>query len=323
MKGKKDPFIRGRGFGPIGLFCKVHLSLWVGRYIPPLFKVFIEKWWRYPLEILLWEQNLEITHSIRSIRFCLYGFFPLKEGRLQIPSIQTEPRIAPFSFDKGVLFFPKKEITVKELPPVGRNSRWTGAVGDFKVRAEIQEQNITAQEPFFYKIIFEGKGGHPLFIRLPPISFPPSLKSHPPVDKSSFDPSSGQGKKEFEIPLIPKTAGSLTIPSFSFQFFDPTKEKYINLRTKKFFLFVQRRPAEKTDGGGQAKDPTLIDPRKEAQGDLKTEEKEISEAKKAKGFSKSAYWPTFLSHINLSLFWPMFFVFCFFVHSVYDGSKVF
>ena len=123
-----------------------------------------------------------------------------------------------------MLSSPKYTVRVKPLPLQGRDASFTGAVGDFKVDFILNESQVSLDQPFSLKIIFRGLG-HPRFIRLPTISFPSSVQTYEPVEKSNFE--KGVGTKEYEILILPKKEGELVIPSISLSTFDPTTGQYV------------------------------------------------------------------------------------------------
>ena len=213
--------------------------------------------------------------------------FPLKAGDLVVDSYAIQIRSFfnfGFSSQPKTKSSPIKKIRVKELPPRLSDHKWTGAVGSFKVHAEVKEEFALMGKPFSYKIIFKGLG-HPRFITLPDLKFPPSAQIYPPVEKSHFY-GSGRGIKEFEILIVPKERGVLTIPSFELSSFDPKIGRYVFHKTPSFSLFVKGGKNQKSEG----------------QNFFKEEEK-----KQEKGFSLEplsfSYWPRFITHKNLVRLW--------------------
>ncbi|MBC6415724.1 MAG: BatD family protein [Bdellovibrionales bacterium] len=163
--------------------------------------------------------------------------FPLKTGTLKIDpySIQL---FSGLSFQSQTLSAKRKTIRVKELPLEGKDSTFTGAVGQFKVDFILEKKDLILNQPFSFKIRFKGSG-HPRFIQLPSLSFPTYLQAYDPIQKSNFT-DQGIGSKEFEIVLVPKKEGSFKFPYFTLSTFDPQKEQYIRHKSPKFEVLVKR-----------------------------------------------------------------------------------
>lgn len=153
------------------------------------------------------------------------ALFPIKTGTLEIDPYQI--RISDYRFFGGreqIKSTLPQAITVKPLPE-RKEKDFSGGVGVFKGEAWLDQRETPLNRPVTFRLKISGKG-HPHLIRLPEISFPPSLQVYPPVEHTEFS-SQGESYKEFEILLIPKTAGNLQIPGFQFTTFDPYKEAYI------------------------------------------------------------------------------------------------
>ena len=226
-----------------------------------------------------------------------YWLFPLKTGELSIDPYSIKVNhIFNFHSQKEIKFSSEKKIRVKALPSQGLDDSFTGAVGSFKVQSLIKENSTVVNRPISYTITFEGLG-HPRFIKLPPLNFPSSVQTYPPVEKSNFS-DSGKGKKEFEFLIVPKKEGILSIPSFTLSTFDPQAEKYVFHKTSAFSISVEKGNSDEESG------QTFFE-----------EEPE----KNQKNFSfeplNKFYWPHFVNQKNLMKFWLLFFSFCLFVLS--------
>ena len=224
--------------------------------------------------------------------------FPLKTGELTIDpySIRINHLFGlGFISQREIKSFPVKKITVKNLPSQGLDDTFTGAVGFFEVQTSIKEKSAVVNQPLFYKITFKGSG-HPRFISLPPIRFPPSVQTYPPVTKSYFS-DSGRGTKEFEILIVPKQEGTLNIPSWTLSTFDPKKGKYILHKIPSFSLPVKKGKANEETG------QTFFE-----------EEQELKKQPLSLEPLNSSYWPQFINQKNLIKFWLT--LFCFFLASL-------
>ncbi|MCY4512795.1 MAG: BatD family protein [Bdellovibrionales bacterium] len=156
----------------------------------------------------------ELLHS--------FALFPVETGELEIDTY-TIRFLDLFSFSGGG----KKSTTprrfsVKPLPSEGQRN-FSGAVGDFKIKASLSEKQTQTGKPLSYKLRFEGTG-QVRTIQTPKIPFPSSVKIYPPAEKSEFTVE--KSWKEFEFLIIPQSTGIVTIPSFSLTTFHPKSEKY-------------------------------------------------------------------------------------------------
>lgn len=222
--------------------------------------------------------------------------FPLQTGQLTIDPYVIQI-LFPFSFrTRGkIKSFPNRSITVKELPLEGRDESFTGAVGVFKVKASIKNQEAIVNQPLSYIISFEGLG-HPRFIDLPELKFPSSVQTYPPVKTSSFS-DLGNGKKDFEILVVPQKKGLLEIPSFKLSAFNPIKKQYEVHETPPFSFNVK-------EGKGHI-----------SQGEKFFKSDKEKNSKTTMPFEPltHSFWPQFLSHKRSTNFWifcSIFFFFC-------------
>ena len=220
--------------------------------------------------------------------------FPLQAGQLTIdPFTIRIVNMLSFASTGTLLSSSQQTITVKNLPSQGLNDSFTGAVGLFTVQGSIQDQSAEVNQPLSYKITFEGLG-HPRFISLPPLPFPPSVQTYPPVEKSSFS-DLGQGKKEFEILIVPKQKGTLKTPEWTLSTFDPQQEKYIYHKIPSFSLFVKE-----SKSGNKTRGETFFEEKEE-----KEDKKQASIVEPLNTF----YWPAFIKHKKLIKLWLALFAF--------------
>ena len=154
------------------------------------------------------------------------ALFPVRAGPLEIGSVRVRSQFHLGAFlrshPNGFLKRSNtKTIKVLPLPKEGRGDFFTEAVGDFSVSAEIEntdKKERSIQEPVVYKVKFKGEG-HPRLIRLPSLDFGNSFEIYDTLESEQF--SLSKSTKEFQIILIPKLSGNLSIPSFEISTFDP------------------------------------------------------------------------------------------------------
>ena len=147
------------------------------------------------------------------------ALFPVRVGELNIGSMEVKSIVFPFMASR--VFSKKskpKKITVLPLPREGKSDFFTEAVGDFHVSASINKKIISVQEPIVYKVSFKGQG-QVRGIRLPHLNFGNVWDIYDTTESQKFSVS--ESVKDFEVILIPKSPGELTIPSFEVSSFDP------------------------------------------------------------------------------------------------------
>lgn len=194
--------------------------------------------------------------NYRTVVWSQYVLFPQKSGELVIPSITYEgvvvtPRrnIDPFdAFFNGVsamqetkrkIVTPKLTIRVSPLPtkPAG----FSGAVGRFSVSSSVNTNEVNANDAITLKLLVKGSGNMKL-IRTPEIAFPKDFESYDAKinDKFSLTQNGLSGTKEFEYLVVPRHAGTYTIPAAEFVYFDVDTKSYKTLTTEPYTIKVNK-----------------------------------------------------------------------------------
>ncbi len=150
------------------------------------------------------------------------ALFPVRTGILGIGALTVRSQFMNFfGFGPSRVFLREseaKQVKVLPLPDEGKGKFFTEAVGDFNISVDVNKKVISVQEPMIYKVVFKGKG-HPRLIRLPDLPFGDSFKVYDVTESQTF--SLSNSVKTFEVILIPKSSGELSIPSFELTTFDP------------------------------------------------------------------------------------------------------
>ena len=147
-------------------------------------------------------------------------------------------------------------IHVKPLPsgePVG----FTGAVGDFQMRAALSSTKIGVNEALSLKITISGTGNLPLLSE-PEVNLPPDHDLYD-VTRSVQTSTSGNrisGSVTFEYPIIARHAGRFRIAPVQFAWFDPEAGVYLTALTDDFNFTVVK--GENDDTSGDVYVPGLI-----------------------------------------------------------------
>src|SRR5882762_5652857 len=121
---------------------------------------------------------------------------------------------------------PASAITVLALPTQGRPPDFGGAVGTFKISADISSSKNTAGDPLTLRMHVNGAGNFDR-VESSMLAGDAQWKTYEP--KATFnpaDPAGYRGEKVFEQPLIASQPGTHTVPALSFSYFDPGTRRY-------------------------------------------------------------------------------------------------
>lgn len=176
-----------------------------------------------------------------------HALFPIKAGTSVIDQYQIRSKIrlpiqggGGFGFSKAMEFTKASEevkVKVLPLPNEGRPPEFTGAVGDFDIVSRLDSNQASTNQPFSLKVRIDGLG-NAKSIDLPTIQWPQGLELFDTKSDSKYQ-KNGRSFKEFELLVIPRQAGELTIPEISFAMFDPNTKKYTTKKTQPLKIMVQ------------------------------------------------------------------------------------
>jgi hypothetical protein len=133
------------------------------------------------------------------------------------------------------------KITVLPLPASNNTKGFNGAVGTFTMEAWLDKRQVKTNDPVTLKVKISGRGNLKL-LEPPAVNISPDLEKYDPkiADNISNQGNLIAGSRTFEYLLIPRHAGELKIPSFSFSYFDVEKKSYIALASPEFILSVEK-----------------------------------------------------------------------------------
>lgn len=191
-----------------------------------------------------------------------HALFPIKAGIAVIDEFKIKSRVRmpsqgfggfwgkPYEYTKTSQ--PVK-ITVKPLPTEGRPSDFSGAVGEFDVQAAIDGNgSYPVNQPFSMRLRFEGAGNAKL-IELPALNLPSNLEVYDTKSDAKFF-KNGRSYKEFEVLVIPRETGDITIPEIKVSFFDPKTGKYYSRNSLPITLRVVDNPNAPVGSASPLKD---------------------------------------------------------------------
>jgi hypothetical protein len=186
--------------------------------------------------------------------------YPQRSGRIAIEAgkfdvkvrIRTQQRARSFFDDffetyqdvNKTLTTSPVTIDVKSLPS-GKPASFANAVGDYKMSASINSNQVKTNEAVTVKVNISGTGNIRL-VKNPEITFPNDFEVYDPkVENNTRTTAAGvSGTKTIEYMAIPRYAGDFEIPAVQFSYFDTKTETYKTLSSETFRLHV-----EKGEGG--------------------------------------------------------------------------
>jgi hypothetical protein len=132
-------------------------------------------------------------------------------------------------------------ITVQPLPIENKPADFRGAVGDFTITSSLEKNQITTDDAGILKLTVSGKGNIQL-INAPSIIWPKGIDGYDAKVKDNVDKTKVpmQGSKVFSFPFTVSKAGTYTIDSISFSYFDPETSSYKTLHTPPLQVEVKK-----------------------------------------------------------------------------------
>ncbi|MDR1405936.1 MAG: BatD family protein [Prevotellaceae bacterium] len=187
-----------------------------------------------------------------------YVLFPQQTGALKIDpfeitcalQVQTAPRSIFDDFFGSSAQIVRKHlaspaVTVQVNPlPANAPASFAGAVGTgFRMTAELARDSVTANDAAAAIIKISGEGNVKL-VEVPKLVWPPDFETYDvKISDNSKTSSSGvSGSKQFEIPFIPRSAGTFSIPPVEFTYFDIAQKQYVTLASKPLDIRVGKDP---------------------------------------------------------------------------------
>lgn len=142
----------------------------------------------------------------------------------------------------------KVSLNVKRLPD-GAPKGFTGAVGNFTIRAKADPLEIDQHEAITLNVTVRGTGNMKL-IDNPVVNIPPDFETYDPKVKDNFKNTSAgaKGTKKYEYLLVARHPGDYEIPSIEFAYFDPKSKSYKVSKTEPIAITVKRVEGASTGG---------------------------------------------------------------------------
>lgn len=193
------------------------------------------------------------------------ALFPLKSGNLQIDPLEmdcmakvkqqkqkrsgdpffdsffNDPFFDSYNSVKVKLKSNAITINVKPLPSSKKPADFSGGVGNFSMKTDIDRKKVKANEPINLKFTISGWGNIEL-VENPAINFPPDFEVYDPKISSNISTAKNliSGSRVIEYLIIPRTHGDYKIPPAKLSYYDLDKKTYITLTAPEFSIHVDK-----------------------------------------------------------------------------------
>ena len=140
-------------------------------------------------------------------------------------------------------------IEVKKLPENGKPASFAGAVGNYTFKSDIDKTELSTNEAVTITLTVSGTGNVEL-LQMPEPVFPPDFEVYDPKVSVSVNTTANglSGTKKAEYLVIPRRAGSFTIPAMEFSYFNPSNESYQTLTSESYEITVQKGKGSDQEG---------------------------------------------------------------------------
>lgn len=180
----------------------------------------------------------------------------LPGGRRRFGSVMDDPLFDSF-FGGGAprkipLASEQRGVHVRPLPEAGRPASFAGAIGKFTVEASATPTKLTVGDPVTLTVKVAGKGNFDR-LTIPALDSGGDWKTYPASSK--FEPTDAlgtSGRKISEQAIVPLTAKVQAIPARPFSYFDPDKQRYVELTTQPIALTIEGAPRAASAGTSSA-----------------------------------------------------------------------
>ena len=192
----------------------------------------------------------------RTVTWSQYVMFPQMTGKLDIPGITFEgvvvqanrdvdPFEAFFNGGSGYVEVNKKiqapglSIQVDPLPE--RPANFSGGVGQFSIKAELDKTEVKANDPVTLRITVSGAGNMKL-LKEPVVNFPQDFDKYDAKqnDKTKLTSNGLEGSITYEFLAVPRHQGTFEIPPVEFVYYDTRDNAYKTLKTEALKLNVAK-----------------------------------------------------------------------------------
>ena len=172
-----------------------------------------------------WDDKIEIIDGkqYRKATLRQVVLIPQHAGNIKIEKVKLSALVNASFFNRGTLLdASSSEQSLNVLPlPEGKPANFSGAVGQFELKATTSTQNVKSNDALNYIVELRGKGNLKLVSQFN-VPFPGDFERYDPkiTENITVDKGGMSGTKKWDYLLIPRHQGDYTIPGISFSYFD-------------------------------------------------------------------------------------------------------
>ena len=170
-----------------------------------------------------------------------FQLIPKSTGELVIPPFNLRVAIPLDFFEEKIVAVSTKATTMTIRPfPENAPRSFTGAVGNFKFKTNIDKNELSSNESINYEIELIGEGNFSS-IRIPQITVPGEIEIYSPKSRKAYQTTAKgeKGKLVDSYVLVPQYGGDFQINPIEFTFFNPSTEEYTTINTEKQLVKVE------------------------------------------------------------------------------------
>ncbi|MBC7946982.1 MAG: protein BatD [Chitinophagaceae bacterium] len=189
-----------------------------------------------PMEL---ENRVEFSRSVVNKR----PEQEIKEGVRQEREPSTSENGDMVTYE-NTLSTEKIAINVKPHPTKNKPVDFTGATGNFLIRAALEKDDLLENEEGDLVVTLEGKGNFPQ-LSAPVINWPAEIEGFDAIIRDTINKAYVplSGSRSFRFPFVANKAGSYQIRDIAFTFFDPDSNRYKTIIAPAVDIKIDPRPS--------------------------------------------------------------------------------
>ena len=229
----------------------------------------------YTQEIPLPQQKKFTIENIngrpyRTVTWSQYVMFPQMTGKLEVPPltfegvvVQRNHNVDPFEafFNGGSGYVEVKKkiqapgIAIEVLPLPDRPAGFSGGVGQYNIKATLDQNEVKANDPVTLRFSVTGAGNMKL-IKEPVVNFPQDFDKYDAKqnDATKLTSNGLEGSVTWEFLAVPRHQGEYDIPPIEFTYYDTRDNNYKTLKTEALHLKVNKGSGNASAVGSNQQD---------------------------------------------------------------------
>ncbi len=163
-----------------------------------------------------------ITETINGITYQVHKYvrrlYPQETGKVLINPAHLK---LPIKGNPKTLKTKPIALTVQDLPEIGKPANFDGAIGDYKVTAQVDRNRLEVRKALTLSLTISGKGNLNT-VKSPRVTSVSGFRIEPPIQSEGNSPNS----RIFTYVVMPIKSGILQIPAIEFVYFNPKERNY-------------------------------------------------------------------------------------------------